>query len=187
LAPLIDLNLPGFRRRRPIEHPMTDVAAQLHAEHRLETTRLQTAVDRVTALVGWPGFVVAVMVAIVIWVAANLLAVNLGVRPADPPPFVWLQETVSAGALLVAALILTTQRREDQLASHRAQMILELAVINDQKLSKIIALLEENRRDNPALRDRLDSQAIAMSTPADTRAVLDAIKEVQGDLDRTGP
>jgi uncharacterized membrane protein len=160
---------------------MTDVTVKLHAEHRLETSRLQTAVDRVTALLGWPGFVVTIVSAISLWIGANLLAARLGVTPVDPPPFVWLQGAVTAGALVVAALILTTQRREDQLATHRAQIILELAVLNDQKLSKIIALLEENRRDNPALRDRFDGQAIAMSTPADTSAVLDAIKEVQGE------
>jgi uncharacterized membrane protein len=161
---------------------MTDVTVKLRAEHRMETGRLQAAVDRVTALVGWPGFVVVIVAMIGLWITANLFAARLGLRPIDPPPFVWLQGAATSGALLIAALILTTQRREDQLASHRAQIILELAVLNDQKLSKVIELLEESRRDNPALRDRFDGQAVAMSTPADTSAVLDAIKEVQDEF-----
>jgi len=158
----------------PVEHDVADVTARLHAEHRLETTRLQGAVDRLTALVGWPGFVALASAGMIAWVVANLLVVT----PIDPPPFIGLQGVLTAAAVLIASLILTTQRREDQLAGHRAQMILELSVLNDQKISKIIALLEEGRRDNPALKNRVDGEAASMSTPADTRAVLEAIKEV---------
>jgi uncharacterized membrane protein len=119
---------------------------------------------------------------IVLWIAANLAAPGFGFRPLDPAPFPWLQGAASTGALLMAALILATQRREDQLATHSAQLILELTVLNDQKASKIIELLEEYRRDNPGVANRVDDQAIAMSTPSDPQAVLGAIKEVQEDL-----
>jgi hypothetical protein len=46
----------------------------------------------------------------------------------------------------------------------------------DPKLSKVIELLEEGRRDNPSIADRVDDEAAAMSVPSDARAVLDAIK-----------
>ena len=119
------------------EHDITDVTARLSAEHRLETTRLQGAVDRLTALVGWPGFVALALAAMIAWVTVNLLAA----KPIDPPPFIGMQGVLTGAAVLIASLILTTQRREDQLDGHRAQMILELSVLNDQKISKIIALL----------------------------------------------
>jgi uncharacterized membrane protein len=166
-----------------LAHDIAQVTAQLRAEHRQETGALQQAMDRVTAIVGRPGFVAALAVAVVVWIGSNLLAARLGLKAADAPPFPWLQGASSTVALLVASLILTTQRREDQFAGHRAQLILELAVVSDQKLSKIIELLEEVRRDNPAIVDRVDEQATAMSTPADTRAVLEAIKVVQDDVD----
>lgn len=151
--------------------------AQLRAQHKLETSALQLAVDRLTAVVGRPGFVAALGATIAAWVVGNLAVEALGFTPPDPPPFFWLEGAASTGALLVSALILTTQRREDQLANHRAQLILELSILNDQKTSKIIQLLEEGRRDNPALSDRVDTQAVAMSMPADPHAVLVAIKE----------
>jgi uncharacterized membrane protein len=97
----------------------------------------------------------------------------------DPPPFVWLQGAVTTGVLYLAILILTTQRREEQLSNQRGQLMLELATLNDQKSSKIIELLEEFRRDNPMIADHIDSEARAMSTPSDHRAVMDAIKEPQ--------
>jgi len=151
--------------------------AQLRAEHEQETSLLQHAVDRVTALVGLPGFVAALMIAIVLWIAANILTGLFGLRPVDPPPFVWLQGAITTGALFVATLILTTQRREEQLSSQRDQLLLELAILNDQKSSKIIELLEELRRDQPTIADRIDKEANTMSTPSDRHSVMDAIKE----------
>jgi len=159
--------------------------AQLNAQHREETSALQHGVDRLTAVAGRPAFVAALASGIAIWITANLLMAGLGFRPVDRPPFSLLQGAASTGALLVAALILTTQRREDQLANHRAQLIMELSILNDRKIAKIIELLEEGRRDNPALSDRVDSQATAMSTPSDAHAVMQAIKESQAALNLT--
>jgi uncharacterized membrane protein len=162
-----------------IARDIGQATAKLRADHKQETTRLQQAVDRVTALVGWPGFVALLAAGISLWIVANLLTRTLGARPVDPPPFFWLQGAITMGALLVAALILTTQRREDQLARHRSHLILEILLLNDQKISKIVELIEEIRRDNPAILDRVDDKAEAMSTPSDAHAVLEAIKDVQ--------
>jgi uncharacterized membrane protein len=166
----------------PEAHDVAWATAQLRAEHKQETSALQHGVDTLTALVGQPGFVALLAALVVAWILANLVAPSLGLTPADPPPFPWLQGAASAGALLLAALILTTQRREDHLANHHAQLVLELSILNDQKVSKIIELLEEYRRDSPAVSDRVDDAATAMSTPSDTQAVSGAIKEIE---DRT--
>ncbi len=160
-------------------HEIAKATAQLRTEHQQETGGVQQAVDRLTAFVGHPGFLAGLTPVIFLWMGANLFAGLLGMKPVDPPPFAWLQVALSTVGLYVAALILSTQRREDQLSSHREQLSLELAILNDQKASKIIELLEEGRRDNPMITDRVDDQALAMSTPSDTRSVLVAIKEVQ--------
>jgi uncharacterized membrane protein len=54
---------------------------------------------------------------------------------------------------------------------------LELAILSEQKTAKVIQLLEEFRRDNPMIRDRVDYEAEAMAQPADPQSVLAAIKE----------
>ncbi len=155
---------------------ISQMTAHISAAHKQETTTPQKLVDQFTALVGQPVFVLALAGTILAWIAANVAAAYLGYKAVDPPPFIWLQGGITTGALLVASLIITTQRREDQLTSHRAQLILELIIYNDQKCSKIIELLEEFRRDNPVIADRIDDQAKAMSAPSDTLAVLKAIK-----------
>ncbi len=155
---------------------VAQATVQIAADHKDETSGPQKFADRLTALIGRPVFVVVFSLVILAWVGTNLAAARLGYRPPDPPPFIWLQGATTIGTMFVAALILTTQRREDQLANHRSQLILELIIVNDQKNAKIIELLEEVRRDNPAIADRIDSQAAAMSAPSDTLAVLGAIK-----------
>jgi uncharacterized membrane protein len=81
----------------------------------------------------------------------------------------------------MVVLILATQRREDDLARHREQLILELVLLGEQKTAKVIELLEEFRRDNPHIHDRVDQQAEAMAQPADPQQMLDAIKEIRAE------
>jgi uncharacterized membrane protein len=153
--------------------------ARLHAEHHENATPLQRAVDRMTALLGRPGFIGMLSVIVVGWIGSNLLAAALGYRAIDPPPFSWLQGTVSLVSLYMVVLILVTQRREDQLSQQREQLTLELAMLGEQKTTKVIQLLEESRRDNPLIRNRVDQQAEAMARPADAQSVIEAIEETR--------
>jgi uncharacterized membrane protein len=141
-----------------------------------------------TALLGRPGFIGVLTVIVVGWIGLNLLAAALGYRPIDPPPFPWLGGAVSLLSLYMVVLILATQRHEDQLAQHREQLSLELLVLSEQKTAKVIQLLEESRRDNPLIRNRVDQEADAMAEPADPSSVLDAIKEIHAEAGQvSGP
>lgn len=157
--------------------------AMLHAEHHRTATPLQRIVDRLTALVGRPRFIGLLTLLVVLWIGGNGLVAVAGYTPLDPPPFAWFDGVVSLGALYIAVLILTTQRREDQLAQHREQLTLELAILSEQKTAKVIELLEEMRRDNPNLRNRVDMEAEAMAVPADPQSVLNAIKETHAEAE----
>ena len=151
--------------------------ARLHAEHHGEATTSQRLVERLTAGAGRPRSLIVLTVLMVGWMALNLALPVLGHKAWDEPPFSWLQGATGIAALYMTILILVTQRREDQLASHREQLTLELGILSEQKAAKIIELLEELRRDLPHVRDRVDEEAVAMSAPADPEAVLNAIKE----------
>ena len=153
--------------------------AKLQADHREEAGALQRLVERLTAWIGQPRFIALLTVFVTLWILGNVLAETLRLTAWDAPPFGWLQGLLALLALYVTVLILTTQRREDQLAGYREQLTLELAILSEQKTAKFIALLEEARRDNPNLRNRVDEEANAMAVAADPQVVLDAIKETQ--------
>ena len=154
-----------------------EAIARLHADHHSRTTPFQAFIAKMTARAGRPSFVAWLAIAMTVWVAINVLATSIGRQPLDAPPFAWLELAASLAALFVTVMILSTQRRDDELASHREQLVLELAILADRKSAKIIQLLEELRRDAPTLRDRVDHEAAAMSSPTDPHAVLSAIED----------
>ena len=121
------------------------------------------------------------LLVVVGWSAGNVLAMAAGHRPIDPPPFAWLALASSITALCVTVLILTAQRRDDELAQHREQLTLELAILSDRKLAKIIELLEESRRDNPLLDNRVDRAAEDMARPADPESIAEVVKQTHAE------
>ncbi|MEO6362883.1 MAG: DUF1003 domain-containing protein [Caldimonas sp.] len=155
--------------------------AQLHADHYEQSTPLQKVIDRLTARAGRPEFVAALTLIVVAWMALNVTLVGLGRKALDVPPFFWMQGVIGLGALYMTLLILATQRREDELASRREQLSLELGILSEQKAAKIIQLLEELRRDLPMLRNREDHEATQMAVPVDPQAVFEAIKQRPSD------
>jgi uncharacterized membrane protein len=87
-----------------------------------------------------------------------------------------MQGAVALSALYMTVFILATQRREDELANRHEQLILELAMLSEQKAAKIISLLEQLRQDHPQIHDRIDKEADAMSSPTDSGSILEALK-----------
>jgi uncharacterized membrane protein len=168
---MADTNVPLPLLPAHIEETIRSIA-RLHAEHHQNATPLQRAVDRITGLLGRPRFIGA------------LTVVGAGYRPIDPPPFSGLGLAVSLVSLYLVVLILATQRREYQLAQLREQLTLELAILSEQKTAKVIQLLEESRRDNPLIRNRIDQEADAMAQPADPQSVLNAIKETHAEAEQ---
>ncbi len=151
--------------------------AKLQASHDEDASPLQRAVDRVTGFVGQPRFLIVITLVVLSWLALNLGAKISGFAPLDPPPFAWLEIILSITALYLTTLILATQRYAERLAGYREQLTLELAILTEQKTSKIIELLEEQRRDNPLIKNRLDAEAHAMAAAVDPERVLEAIKD----------
>jgi uncharacterized membrane protein len=149
--------------------------ADFHREHYRSAPVLQRALDTVTETLGRPGLVVVVVAALAAWIAITRATGHGGVTD---PAFAWLELAATVSSLLVAILILATQRREDQLGDRRAKLTLELAILSDRKSAKIIELLEELRRDHPNVADRVDRESDEMAQPTDPGAVLAAIDDL---------
>ncbi len=151
--------------------------AELHAKQSADATRFQRTVALITESIGRPRFLVVLSLVLMAWIGVSLVSGLRGGRAFDPPPFTWLQFCISLVVLYMTVFILSAQQRDDLKSGHRERLALELAILNDQKSAKIISLLEDLRRDSPAVPNRVDEQAEAMSTPANPSAVLEAIQE----------
>ena len=153
---------------------------KLHTEHHESASRIDHFLELAKERASQPKFLIAFTGMIAIWVLANLLLRTTG-RAWDPPPFAYLQLALSAFAAVVTVLILATQRRADTLAGHREQMILQLAMVTEQKTAKMIALLEELRRDSPQVSNRVDPEAQQMARAADPLAVSHALRDADAE------
>ena len=150
---------------------------EMHAQHRREASAYQRIIDKLTAFLGRPAFVGVITIAIALWVALNVALPRFHFRAIDSAPFYLMQGAIATTALYMTVLILTTQRRENVLSEHRAQLTLQLAMVNEQKIAKLIQMMECMRRDNPFVENHFDPEALAMAQPADPRTMLHAMKE----------
>ena len=158
---------------------------RLQAEHRADSTAHQRAVDRITSFLDQPRFLAVLTIFILGWLCLNILVAALGFAPFDPPPFPWLSVAASLASLYLVVLLLTTQKRDDRLMQRRELLSLELAILSEQKTAKVIALLEELRRDSPLIHNRVDEQADRMAEPANPQSVIDATKEASREARET--
>lgn len=140
---------------------------------------LQLAIEHVSRFFGSPAFFAFALAFIAIWIAVNLWGMNHGWRHVDTPPFFLLQGLVSCNALLLMVAVLIRQNRMAQVAEHRAHLDLQINLLTEQKVTKLLQMIEAPRRD--MARDRPDDDVSEMTKPADTRALMHAIKEKQED------
>jgi uncharacterized membrane protein len=154
--------------------------AEFHARHEDHVSATQKAVEKIALFLGSPGYVFANVVLIACWIAGNLLAPDLGWKQIDEPPFFWLQGFVTLNAFIISTTVLIRQNRMSRLAEHHAHLDLQVNLLTEEKSSKIIALLEELRRDMPNVRDKTDREAEELAKHADAKAVLSAIEREAG-------
>jgi uncharacterized membrane protein len=80
-------------------------------------------------------------------------------------------------ALITTTIVLIAQNRQTKREQQHAHLDLQVNMLTEQKVTKLIHLMEELRRDLPMVRDRHDAQAMVMQEWADTAQVLTAIEE----------
>jgi uncharacterized membrane protein len=145
----------------------------------------QRMAETIAGAVGRPAFLGAILGAVALWIGANALSPWLRWRPLDPAPFFWLQGLVSLSALLITTVVLIKQNRVARLAEQRAHLDLKVTLLIEQKVAKIIDLLEELRRDAPDIRDRHDAHAASLQQAMDPGQVLAALHESGPKYDAT--
>ena len=150
-----------------------DTIAGLHNEGLSKRGAHQRGIERLTAWLGRPRTLYLIVAVLACWTAANLI----GPHGWDPAPFPLLQGLVSAAALITSVTVLITQNRLSRHNERRAQLDLHINLLAEQRTAKLIALMEELRRDLPSVRDRHDPEAEALQQPSDARDVLATLEQ----------
>jgi uncharacterized membrane protein len=154
-----------------------ETIAALQRRESEATGASQRLVERMSRFIGRPAYLLGLLVFVVGWVAANV-GRPFGIAPFDPPPFEMLDGILTFSALVTATIVLIAQNRQTKREQQHRHLDLQLSLLTEQKVTKLIHLVEELRRDLPMVKDRHDPQATALQETADTAAVICAMDEV---------
>jgi uncharacterized membrane protein len=155
-----------------------DAIAQIHRAHHDKASLLDRFVDRATTIVGRPASLAVIALLVGLWIAVSAEAPRWGLGFFDPYPYPLLDLVMTIAGISIATLILASQKRDGRLGLLREQMTLELALLSEHKISKLIQLQEEFRRDSPNVHDRHDPEANEMAEKPDHASVLTIIDQI---------
>ena len=160
-----------------------DVLSNFHDRETAELSALQIIIEKVSSVFGSPGYFVAVVAFILGWIALNTWGWHAAWPHYDRPPFFWLQGIVSANALLLTMSVLIRQNRMARLAEHRAHLDLQINLLTEQKVTKILSMIDGLRAGSTASvpPTRSQTEVEEMAKPANAEALLQAIKQVHDD------
>jgi uncharacterized membrane protein len=151
--------------------------ADFYSREQERVSSWQRLFEHISTFMGRPLHIGALLLAVVAWIVVNTWGSRYGIPQLDPPPFSWLSLALTAYALLTALVVLVKQNRFGKLEEHRAHLDLQVNLLTEQKVSKLIHLVEELRHDLPFVENRVDAEVNALEREADPHAVLSAISE----------
>jgi uncharacterized membrane protein len=155
-----------------------EILARLAESEDAAISGMQLMIERVSTFFGSPAYFAFAVCFIVLWVLINAWGAHRGWPHVDAPPFFWLQGIVSSNALLLTVAVLIRQTRMLQAAEHRAHLDLQINLLTEQKVTKILRIVDELGRELPEQRSRPDEEEVSdLTKPADAHAILHAIKK----------
>ena len=149
---------------------------QLETEHGQKIPLHHQILERVAASFAHPKFLYGQIIFFSAWWLCSYLSSH-GILPKDLVKFSLREDGLSVASLLISTGVLVYQNRQEKIAEERSHLTLQINLLTEQKIVKIITLLEELRTDLPNIRDRQDLEVAEMQQPIDPQSLLVAIKE----------
>lgn len=136
------------------------------------TTAHQRGLDKVAAIFGQPQFLYFQIVLFAVWEIYSQ-AVNQNIFPLFNLSEKWLE----VAGLLISTGVLIYQTRQEKLSEERSQLALQINLLTEQKIAKLISLVEELRIDLPNVKNRDDLEADVMKQSTDPQAILGVLQK----------
>jgi uncharacterized membrane protein len=98
--------------------------------------------DYLTSYFGSIGFLVLNLILFIAWVFVNMGKVP-GIPIFDPYPYVLLITFVSLEAIILTTIVLMSQNRQSQIGTLRDELQLQVELITEKEISKVLMLLKK--------------------------------------------
>lgn len=132
-------------------------------------------IDKIASFFGKSIFLYLQLIFFTTWGLCSHFAPHL--LPWDFPKFNLGDMGIDLASLLIATGVLVQQNRQNKLAEQRSHLSLQINLLTEQKIAKLIDLVEELRDDLPIVRKRYDWQAEMMKEATDPQVVLNILQE----------
>ena len=153
-----------------------EAVVELHSKEAQELSAPLYALEVTSEFFSRPAFLYTLLISLAGWILGSVLS-NVGVLPSSFPDFSFMNQGLDTAALIISTGVLIRQTRQEKFAEQRSQLMLQLNLLSENKIAKIITLLEELRTDLPDVINRVDREAEIMQTATDPIAVLKSLQE----------
>lgn len=126
----------------PVIHHNIRTISDVRKEFERRRTTEERIADAITGFVGSMVFVYLHALIFGGWIVGNLGWIP-GVRPWDPFPFVMLAMIASVEAIFLSTFVLITQNRMNSVAERRAELDLQINLLTEHELTRLIILVEK--------------------------------------------
>jgi uncharacterized membrane protein len=163
----------------PLPDPIAENIEAIITLHRQEAEKASATEQMLEVVASWfsrPTFLYLLLLSLGLWLSGDALN-HTSLLPFTLPTYSWADQGLDAASLLISTGVLIRQNRQESFAEQRTQLMLQLNLLSEKKIAKIIALIEELREDLPDIVQRYDHEAALMQISTDPLAVLEALKE----------
>ncbi|PSB51546.1 DUF1003 domain-containing protein [Chamaesiphon polymorphus] len=142
--------------------------------HQQNTTADRRILNKIAAFFARPGFLYFQIGFFAVWIGCTNLA-QRNIIPKNFPLFDLHLHGLEVASLLISTEVLIAQAHQEKVEEERTHLAIQLDLVTEQKIAKLISLVEELRTDLPNVKNRTDAEAEEMQQAIDPQAILDII------------
>jgi uncharacterized membrane protein len=131
--------------------------------------------NKIAAFFARPGFLYAQIGFFAIWIGCTQLA-ERNIIAKNFPQFDLHLHGLEIASLLISTEVLIAQAHQEKVEQERTHLAIQLDLVTEQKIAKLISLVEELRTDLPNVKNRNDAEADEMKQSIDPQAILNIIQ-----------
>jgi uncharacterized membrane protein len=136
----------------------------------------QRTIEKIAVSFGEPTFLYFQLIFFLIWGGVSYFSPT-ALTSWNLPDLDFNQDWIGVTSLLISTAVLVSQTRDGKLSEERSLLMLQMNLLTEQKIAKLIALIEELRTDLPDVHNRQDLEAELMKQATDPQAVLGILQE----------
>ena len=153
-----------------------ETVISLQADQERKVPMSERFLAKIAAVFSRSRFLYGEVVFFALWGFASHFATSTMARW-DLPIMSLQSHGIDMAALLITTGVLVRQTQQDKIAERRSHLMLQINLLNEQKIAKVIELIEELRTDTPDVANRYDWEANIMQQSTDPQVVLDILQE----------